>query len=274
MPRGMMLTDLDGTFLNSTGKISDENLEMLHELGRHNIIRVAATGRTLHSSREVVQHHLPFDYLVFSTGAGICSFADDQVICAHELGEKDIHALAKFFLDCAVDFSIHHPIPDNHHFHWFAAPEPSSDLACRLKYLKEYATQGPYQQISKATQFLAISLDGLAIIDELERRFPHLSIIRTTSPIDGRHIWIEVFAAGASKGLAARWLCEHLEIDPCNTMSIGNDYNDLAMLEWTSHGFVVANGPHDLLQRFSMVPRNDDHGFAVAARQWLQTMKS
>ncbi len=273
MARGMVLTDLDGTFLDSRGKISNENLDMLHELGRQKVVRVAATGRTLHSSREVVQHHLPFDYLVFSTGAGICSFADDQIICAHELGEQDIHELAKFFLDCAVDFSIHHPIPDNHHFHWFAAPKPSSDLACRLKYLRDYATQGPYQQISRATQFLAISLDGLPIIEKLEQRFPHLSIIRTTSPIDGRHVWIEVFAAGASKGLAARWLCEQLNICRENTMSIGNDYNDLAMLEWAGQGFVVANGPRDLRQRFSTAPCNDEHGFAVAASQWLKTLK-
>ncbi len=274
MARGMILTDLDGTFLNSNGTISNENLAALQELGQSGVIRVAATGRTLHSSRQVVQHHLPFDYLIFSTGAGICSFADDRVICAHELGETDIQALAEFFLECAVDFSIHHPIPDNHHFHWFAAPEPTSDLVSRLKYLKEFATQGPYQKISRATQFLAISLDGLTIIEELRQKFSHLSIIRTTSPIDGQHVWIEVFAAQASKGLAAKWLCNELGIAQNLTMSIGNDYNDMAMLEWTSRGYVVANGPADLRRRFLNAPCNDEHGFAVAARQWLKELKS
>jgi len=272
MPRGMVLTDLDGTFLNSLSQISAENLAMLHRLGENDVVRVAATGRTLHSSREVVKHDLPFDYLVFSTGAGICSFEDDHVICAHELGRHDIHALSEFFLECEVDFSIHHPIPENHRFHWFAAPEPSSDLMSRLHYLKEFATQGPYQQLSRATQFLAISTDGLAIIEELQRRFPHLSIIRTTSPLDGRHVWIEVFHPHASKGLAARWLCDELGIEQRHTMSIGNDYNDLAMLEWTNQGFVVANGPEDLRQRFLSAPANDEHGFAVAAERWLQEL--
>jgi Cof subfamily protein (haloacid dehalogenase superfamily) len=274
MPRGMILTDLDGTFLNSAGKISDDNLQALHELGQNGVVRVAATGRTLHSSREVVKHHLPFDYLIFSTGAGICSFADDQVICAHELGKSDIHDLAEFFLACAVDFSIHHPIPDNHHFHWFASPEPTSDLISRLQYLKDFATQGPYQRISRATQFLAISKDGLNIIEELRQRFSHLSIIRTTSPIDGKHVWIEVFAAEASKGLAASWLCNKLGIERDKTMSIGNDYNDVAMLEWTGHGYVVANGPADMRCRFLPAPCNDEHGFAIAARQWLKGLKS
>ena len=273
MIRGMILTDLDGTFLNSSSKISDENLAALHELGQHQIIRVAATGRNLHSARQVVEHHLPFDYLIFSTGAGICSFADDRMLCAHELGEGDIQALARFFSDCAVDFSIHHPIPDNHCFHWYASPEPTSDLITRLKHLREFACQGPFEKISRATQFLAISCDGHAIIAELQRRFAHLSVIRTTSPIDGRHIWIEVFPAAVSKGLAAEWLCGELGIERRHTMSIGNDYNDQAMLEWTGRGFVVANGPADLRGLFQPAPGNDAHGFAVAARQWLAELQ-
>lgn len=274
MHSGMVLTDLDGTFLNSSGKISPENLETLHTLGKHGIIRVAATGRTLHSSREVVAHHLPFDYLIFSTGAGICSFADDNVICAHELCEVDIQGLAEFFLDYRVDFSIHFPIPENHRFHWFASPEPTPDLLSRLKYLKEFAVQGNYRQITRATQFLAISLNGIEIIGELRKKFPHLSIIRTTSPIDGRHVWIEVFPPQASKGLAADWLCRRLGIASKDTMSIGNDYNDVAMLEWTEYSFVVANGPADMRMRFANAPHHDEHGFSVAARHWLEKLKT
>ncbi|HNS10056.1 MAG TPA: HAD hydrolase family protein, partial [Candidatus Ozemobacteraceae bacterium] len=85
-------------------------------------------------------------------------------------------------------------------------------------------------------------------------------------------VWIEVFHPHASKGLAARWLCDELGIEQRHTMSIGNDYNDLAMLEWTNQGFVVANGPEDLRQRFLSAPANDEHGFAVAAERWLQEL--
>ena len=274
MPKGMILTDLDGPLLNSAGKISEENLAMLLELGRQNVVRVAATGRNLHSARQVVDHSLPFDYLIFSTGAGISAFADDKILCAHELPAHYIQALAKFFIASSVDFSIHHPIPDNHLFHWFAAPQPTSDLLTRLAHLKDFASQGPYELINRATQFLAISLDGLGIIAELQNLFPHLSIIRTTSPLDRTHVWIEVFPAAASKGHAARWLCNELGIDKRNTMSIGNDYNDLAMLEWTAHGYVVANGPEDLRRRFSPAPANDEHGFAAAAKLWLTELSS
>lgn len=270
---GMVLTDLDGTFLDNSSKISKENLAALRLLGEKKIARVAATGRNLNSSREVLSHDLPFDFLIFSTGAGICTFADDKVIHHNELTTRDIHAVARFMQQHDLDFSIHHPIPDNHFFHLFPSTNPSTDLLYRLKYLQEFSSKTDLYAIDRATQILAISLNGLEIIEKMQADFSHLNIIRTTSPIDGKHVWIEVFPAGVSKGQAANWLCQKLGIPQKLTMSIGNDYNDLAMLEWTHHSFVVANSPEDLKSRFSVAPPNVDNGFAQAAHTWLQQLK-
>ncbi len=270
MFNGMALTDLDGTFLNSQGKISARNLQTLELLGQKKIARVAATGRNINSSREVLSHSLPFDFLIFSTGAGVCNFADDKVIHRNELQRKDIHAVAEFFLAKNLDFSVHHPIPDNHCFDLFPSTNPSPDLLERLKYLNQFSHTRDLQQIETATQLLAISLDGVKIIDELQSHFAHLNIIRTTSPIDGRHVWIEVFPGGVSKGMAAKWLCTELGISPHKTMSIGNDYNDLAMLEWTHKSFVVDNSPDDLKSRFNNTTCNNSDGFAQAVTQWLK----
>jgi len=272
MRPAMVLTDLDGTFLSSDRTISPENLDVLKVLGEHGIVRVAATGRTIHSSREVLGYDLPFDYLIFSTGAGICRFADGHIMHKRALERSDIHAVAEFFASCQLDFSIHHPIPENHRFHWYASPNPTTDLMSRLHYLAEFAVQGDYLEIEEATQLLAITLDGLGVIEEMQKRFSHLSIIRTTSPIDGRHTWIEVFPAGASKGSAAEWLCNSLNIGRERTMSIGNDFNDLAMLEWTQTSYAVANAVPDLVRQFLPAPGNDEQGFAVATRNWLQQL--
>lgn len=273
MRPAMILTDLDGTFLNSDCSISSENLDVLHMLGEQGIVRVAATGRNMHSSREVLGYELPFDYLIFSTGAGICRFVDSHIMHKRSLETCDIHAVAEFFSSWQLDFSIHHPIPDNHRFHWYASPNPTSDLISRLHYLADFAVQGNYRDIEEATQLLAITLAGPEIIEELQRRFSHLSIIRTTSPIDGKHTWIEVFPPGASKGSAAEWLCNNLSIDQTRTMSIGNDFNDLAMLEWTHASYAVANAVPELVQQFLPAPANNNHGFAMAARAWLEKLQ-
>ncbi len=266
----MVLTDLDGTLLNSQGLISMENLATLELLGDKGVVRVAATGRNIRSSREVLSHDLPFDYLIFSTGAGICTFAEDNVIHSNHLLKEDILEVGSFFMARDMDFSVHHPIPENHCFFLFPSTSPTTDLTHRLKYLQQYAHKSDLQEISSATQLLAITLNGLEIIDELQSRFSHLNIIRTTSPIDGRHIWIEVFPSGVSKGLAAEWLCQHLKIDRSLTMSIGNDFNDLAMLDWTHSSFAVANAPFELRKSFRNVSDNNSNGFSEAVKIWMK----
>jgi hydroxymethylpyrimidine pyrophosphatase-like HAD family hydrolase len=50
---------------------------------------------------------------------------------------------------------------------------------------------------------------------------------------------------------------------------VGNDYNDLDLLEWAGSSFVVANAPPDLTDRFPTVASNDDCGVAEAITRWL-----
>ena len=73
-----------------------------------------------------------------------------------------------------------------------------------------------------------------------------------------------------SKSRTAAWLAEELKIDKSKIVSVGNDYNDLDLLEWTAKGYVVDNAPVDLKDRFSGVASNNNGGVAEAARRWLK----
>lgn len=275
--KGLMLTDLDGTFLNETGKINMENIEALKLLGKHKVARAACTGRTLNSAREVVARNLPFDFLVFSSGAGICNFADDKVICRHEITQPEIKELAEFFRNKNLDFSIHFPIPENHRFYWYSGKVMTPDLVSRLHYLAEFAVKGSDKEclgMQSATQFLAICPD-LRInetIEEARNLFSNLSFIRATSPLNEGYSWIEVFPANINKGSGGDWLCKTFDIPLNKTMSIGNDYNDIHMLEWAETPFIMANSPDELKKRFNVVPSNSENGFAVAVKQWLSSI--
>ena len=60
-----------------------------------------------------------------------------------------------------------------------------------------------------------------------------------------------------------------LGIDKRRIVSVGNDYNDLDLLEWTDTSYVVGNAPQDLKNRFTGVASNDSGGVAEAAQRWL-----
>jgi hydroxymethylpyrimidine pyrophosphatase-like HAD family hydrolase len=108
-------------------------------------------------------------------------------------------------------------------------------------------------------------------LSEVRSGLPGLSVIHSTSPLDHESTWIECFHPDVSKGKTAAWLAAELGVNPMDTMAIGNDYNDLDLLEWAAHGFVVANAPIDMQNRFKQVASNDKCGVAEAVGRWLNS---
>ena len=98
----------------------------------------------------------------------------------------------------------------------------------------------------------------------MREALPGLSVIQTTSPLDHTSTWIELFHPDVSKSSTAAWLAAELNVDPMDTMAIGNDYNDQDLLAWAADSFVVENAPSDLRARFQTVASNNDCGVAEA----------
>ena len=83
----LVATDLDGTFLRNDKSISAENIIALHSLGEKKIIRVIATGRNLKKTLEVISPETPFDYIVFSSGAGVYDHRQNKLLYHQNLNK-------------------------------------------------------------------------------------------------------------------------------------------------------------------------------------------
>ena len=107
----------------------------------------------------------------------------------------------------------------------------------------------------------------------MRRRLPELTVIRSTSPLDDRSTWIEIFPASVSKSRTTGWLAARLGIPQARTVSVGNDYNDLDLLDWSADRFVTANAPADLRERYPVVASHDEAGVSQAASLWLEKLR-
>ena len=56
-------------------------------------------------------------------------------------------------------------------------------------------------------------------------------------------------------------------IEKNETVGIGNDFNDVDLLEMTHESYVVANAPDELKQRFNVVGSNEKNGFAEVVKR-------
>ena len=274
-PRGLFIMDFDGTLLRSDRTFSRIDLDALRQLGDLGIIRTIATGRSLYSFNTATVMDLPVDYVIFSMGAGVLQLAGGKVVRRISLEPYEVKRACKVLRANRLDFMIHRTIPDNHVFSYYRSTDGNEDFERRVKLYSRFAV--PLDQtadgLGPATQLLAVVRPkaGQAVLKKIRAELADYSIIRTTSPLDGKATWIEIFPKVVSKSRTAAWLARELKIGKHKTVSVGNDYNDMDLLEWTARSYVVDNAPADLKSRFTGVASNNSGGVAEAARCSLKS---
>jgi len=272
----IVVTDLDGTLLPSMGEVSSRNYKCLEDLKESNITRVIATGRTLYSAMAVLPDDFPIDYLIFSSGAGIMNWENKQLIYSQQIDAKEVQELSQVLIDHKTDFMILDPIPLNHQFWYYQGGNKNSDFDRRLNLYKQFATPvGKIEDTRRdACQLLAILPNKEDWFEELKNKFDDIKIIRATSPLDHESIWMEIFPLHISKGHGCEWLCKKLGLKAEDSFVIGNDYNDIDLLEWGKHSYVVDNAPKELKDKYKTTENVIRDGFAIAVEETLNSVTS
>jgi len=265
-PAGLFVTDFDGTLMRSDGTLSEADREALRGLARRGVLRVVATGRSLYSLQRSSAGNLPVDYVVFSCGAGVLDAASKRVIRKAGLSAEEVDRVVRLLDAMQLDFMVHSEIPRNHFFRYRRTGRDNPDFDRRIALYRPFSSSLDGSRAPRrACQVLAVLPAGRRdLFERIRRRLAGLSVIRTTSPLDHRSIWVEIFPDGVSKSHAVRWLCKELGVRRERVVAVGNDYNDVDLLEWAAQGIVVANAPQEMRRRFRTVSSHDRCGVAEA----------
>jgi len=273
---GMVITDLDGTLFQKDHRISKRNYQTLLDLGERAIVRVIATGRNLFSARKVLAPGFPVDYLIYSSGAGIMAWYRQELLFSSSMNREEVALAFEALSRRSLDFMVHRPIPDNHHFLYFVSGRPNPDFEARCKLYEDFATPGRTadQPPWEACQLVAIEpfFRPVSCYREIREELDRLTVVRTTSPLDGRSRWIEIFSSQVSKARASIRVARTEGIREDRIMAIGNDFNDLDLLRWAARSFVVKDAPEELLVRFPVVRSADESDFSEAVALWQREM--
>ncbi len=264
----LVVTDLDGTFLKDDRTISDRNLEALQLLGEKKIVRAVATGRNLKKVTDVLNNHVPFDYIVYSSGAGLFDWKEKKHIFNQNIDTQTATTLLNYFIGRKLNFHAFYPSPENHN-HWYYRGETFCDEFERyFQFNQSFASElnASNPPVTELCQFLVIIKDDDKMFNEMKKEIedisPEIRIIRSSSPITKGFIWIEVFHHTVSKGNGVKQICTLLNISRLETLGLGNDYNDLDLLEFTNFSFLTENAPKEIKHLYPNVPSNENDAFA------------
>jgi Cof subfamily protein (haloacid dehalogenase superfamily) len=268
----LVATDLDGTFLKNDRTISSNNMEALFKLGDKKIMRVAATGRNLEKVKQVLNKHVPFDFVVFSSGAGIFNWKEKKHIYNQNIKTESVRKLLNYFIQQNINFHAFYPVPQNHKHYYYRGNEKCEEFERYFNFNKADADELNVNNLPKSElcQFLVIIRENQSHFNrlktEIENLCPEIRVIRASSPITAGYIWIEVFHKSVSKGNGVNEICKFTGIRRDETMGLGNDYNDFDLLEFTKYSFLTENSPEEIKHKYPLVPSNENDAFAQSVQ--------
>src|SRR5450631_819186 len=102
--------------------------------------------------------------------------------------------------------------------------------------------------------------------------------VRTEYPARDLSI-LDLLPRGVSKGWALEQLAARLGVSRSETMAIGDNWNDVDMLEWAAQGVIMGNAAGELhtmanVRGWKRAPSNDEDGVAVVLEDALKKLAS
>jgi len=264
----LLATDLDGTLLFEKGKLAESEQSLLRDASEAGITRVLLTGRNYFSLNTVISSHAPFDYVCYSSGAGIIRWSDKKVLREAMLQKEDSERLTRRLKEQKANFFRLFPLPDNQQFTSFQGNRPPEDFYRRKH---RYAPWERFEEQHDCSQFLVICRDSFQrdeLMNLIRRELPQLSLISATSPMDHQTPWLEIFPEQVNKSGALKYLCPLIGVSRNKVYALGNDWNDQDMLLWAEKAWVVKNAPPELASHFETA----EHESGSALQKVLQRM--
>ena len=270
----LVAVDLDGTLLSSSHEIPAENHRALADCAAAGVAVAIVTGRRFPGVLPYLRA-LDLDaFVVANSGAIIKEGIDGPILrrrlLARGVAERVLHIADQSAMEAVLHDGPNaeghlilresaRELPHLARYLSRATPPPSWTDVLRLE--RDPVQIGFANSVSEIRSFITV------LTTELGARRDEVSLARTEYPVDNLAL-LDVLATEATKSAALWFLSERLGIKMSETIAIGDNWNDLDMLEHAGMGVVMQNATHELRGRgFQETGTNDEAGVAQAIRR-------
>lgn len=261
-----IITDLDGTFLNSSGIATEENIDYVikaHEMG---IKVVFASGRGPDSISRIVKSFSDMIFPIIGCSGAIVSLGNN--VLYHETINSSI---AEELVLWAIENKLHIQSfwGDKRVIHEACVSFPFHQMTCGMHYelsnnLDKIVSENPPLKLMITDSAERI----LKIRKTITPRYPQLKLT-----MSGEN-YLDIIPGNCSKGAGLKVICKAFDISPEETVAFGNDENDLEMIEIAGIGVAMENSPDKLINVADIIaPSNDDSGFAIVLNDIVNKRK-
>jgi hypothetical protein len=275
MPIRLIAIDLDGTLLNSRAEVSAANRQALQAATARGVEVAVVTGRRSHSARKFVDQ-IPCPVTLISSNGALITSASGEAVYRNFLPRS----VARLVLEATREFRPHaavlFDVSGRGQVMMQDGAVSAGPLGWYLAQSPDCLEQVPELEVVLATDPVQILFGGPpASIEPVEPRLEaspagasiHLTwtkyLTRNTSLLD-------VMNRGCSKGSALAFWARHCGVAPSEVMAIGDNFNDLEMLQFAAVPVLMGNSAPGLAREdWRVTLSNDEDGVAAAIQSYV-----
>lgn len=259
MTQYLITIDLDGTLKNSDGNITNNTKNILNKLKKNNYI-VICTGRPRYHTKNINIELELSNYIISSNGSEIFDVKKNEIIYSKYIEKK---LLKQIYNDSKKEKIRTIFVIDD------------------IEYVTQYTTNDSqilidennidriFENNVKQIMFIGNDSELLYKFKKFMEKRYDLSFIDSSFQKD--YSWFCVNAKGCNKGNAMKFLVDYLELNKDNTIAIGNDNNDISMIEFAKIGVAVENATEELLKKANNITKsNDEEGVYLFLKKWSE----
>lgn len=283
----LIATDMDGTLLNAAHEVSEENVQAIKYAQSQGITVVIATGRAFYeASTPIAQTDLKLPYICLN-GAEVRD-ESFNISSTSNLNRELIDRITHVLKREGIYYQIYTNIG-------IYTENPQRDLEIYIDIAERAGQQADVEKIKSGIQkridngtlkvvenydkikdtpgeivmkILAFDSD-LDKIDRVSEELAQSGSLAVSSSSRGN---IEITHADAQKGIALQTIADRLRIDMSDVMAIGDNLNDISMLERADYSVAMANATPEVktIAKFE-TESNEESGVGKAIMKLLKT---
>lgn len=281
----LLALDLDGTLLASNGVISDANKQAIKKAEEKGVLVTIVTGRRFRDARPVALE-LNLNAPLISHNGALTKFADSlETVAVSILPNETIREVlrvgrnldADAMLSCdphgkgvlLYDRISAENVPLQKYLAWSKRLHGAEAGEAVLHVESLEKVLGDYETVHVSFSGNCASMAQLEII--LQNELAGKATILTTVYGALDFTLVDILPPDASKGVGLEKLAQFENLNAENVMAIGDNFNDLEMLEFAGTAVLTGNAAPELLEsrRFHETMSNDENGVALAIERFI-----
>jgi Cof subfamily protein (haloacid dehalogenase superfamily) len=262
----LFVADMDGTLLNDNKELADRDVRTIKKLQDFGIKFAVATGRhdsMIKSYLKYLDLHVP---VISCNGAIVREPFSDQIFLAQALPKESSLQVVDMCKQSSVGFHIYghegiygeslsHKMLYYHNLNQTLPPDERTKLVV-VTDCRELVISEP----EPLYKFLILSDDSEGLLDFISK----LSELNGLNVTQSMPMLCDVMKSGITKAYALQKLAQSLGIKREEIAAIGDQHNDIDLIEYAGLGIAVANAEDALKAKADIATKSTNNENAVS----------